>query len=141
VNHSSIWDRAISDIQTLGHLEDTIQSLVEAGNGSTLPQIPPAQNYETLFDEDTWDSLCTAIPSSNSPPETNRDQQYTQPPDNTILPSGIAPTHQESSPESLIFNESPVDHVIEHGVVSTTDSDEKDTLYEPTNEPHNARLS
>lgn len=124
----SVLDCALSYPQCLGHLEDTLQSLVEGGNASALPYSPPAQSYGTLFDGDAWDSFGTELPSVIQP-ETNRDaHNYSQRPDNNIPPSVIAPAHQESSPNSII-SDSHIYHTTDQTAVNSK-AEEKDTLYE-----------
>ncbi|KAJ5383897.1 Transcription factor [Penicillium concentricum] len=112
--------------KSVSHLEDTLQSLVEGGNTSALPYSPPAQSYGTLFDGDEWDSFGTEL-SSSIQPETNQDaHNYSPRPDN-ILPSIIAPAHQESPPGSIISKESHIRHIIDQTALCTN-AEKRDTL-------------
>jgi hypothetical protein len=109
-------------------LEDTLQSLVEGGNASALPYPPPTQTYTTLFDGDEWDSFGTELPSDFQPEINGDAQNYSQGPDNNILPSVITPAQQESPPNSIISKESHIHHIPDQTTVSTN-AEGKDTLY------------
>lgn len=121
--------RGFSNPRCLGHLEDTLQSLVGEGNAQGLPYSPPRQSYTALFDGDTWDAFCTDFPSQ-TPADTNQNaHNYDQQSDSNILPAVGPSVHQESPFNSHISNESQSVHTTELAV-STANEEQKNTLYE-----------